>query len=169
MGYKSKIDARKNNRLKKLKNEPTILLLMSCCSKKAQKPMKAKWFYRGALFQALRALAETFDFEYLIISAKEGLVRPEQVIEPYDQQVKTNEDVEKLRKIVIPELIEELNIIRPDCVLVVMGRMYRKVVHPLYDNTWVEIRAPGYGMYVSEITRAYKMTWKNFCNTYLLI
>jgi cytoplasmic iron level regulating protein YaaA (DUF328/UPF0246 family) len=60
--------------------------------------------YQGRLFKAVRNYCEKMGFDYVIISAKYGLLRPDDVIEGYEMVLKTKEDVERIR----PQVEEKL-------------------------------------------------------------
>jgi hypothetical protein len=59
--------------------------IIACCSKKLDQKAKAKDLYISNLFKASRRLAESYpSSEWWVVSAKYGLVHPDQAIEPYD-------------------------------------------------------------------------------------
>ncbi len=60
------------------------LYLISCVNRKLAVPGPAGDMYVSPLFLKARAYVENRDKPWLILSAKYGLVHPEQVIEPYD-------------------------------------------------------------------------------------
>ncbi|MEJ6003828.1 DUF6884 domain-containing protein [Paucibacter soli] len=60
------------------------LVLVACGAQKLGHAAAAQDLYIGDLFKKSRAWAERFGTRWLILSAKHGLVAPEQVIEPYD-------------------------------------------------------------------------------------
>src|SRR4051812_175586 len=59
------------------------IALVACCGAKLPHAAPAAELYSSALFKKAAAYAGTFDSWY-ILSAKYGLVRPQDVIEPYD-------------------------------------------------------------------------------------
>jgi hypothetical protein len=63
-------------------------VLISCSKTKGDYRGPAKDLYRSPLFSKSRKLAEARGFGYSILSAKHGLVAPEEIIEPYDQTLK---------------------------------------------------------------------------------
>ena len=65
------------------------LYLVSCVSKKLVVPAPAKDLYTSPLFLKARAYVESLSQPWHILSAKYGLVHPEQVIDPYDLTLKT--------------------------------------------------------------------------------
>jgi hypothetical protein len=66
-----------------------VIAVIACGARKAATPQPAKDLYVGTLFAKARAAVEALDIPWLILSAKHGLLNPEQVVEPYDQQIAT--------------------------------------------------------------------------------
>jgi len=58
--------------------------LIGCSKEKLDHAAPARELYTGQLFRAARAYAEATCDEWLILSAKHGLVGPDTVLEPYD-------------------------------------------------------------------------------------
>ncbi len=58
--------------------------LVACCSKKLTRTVAARDLYVSTLFKKAAAYARTFDAWY-VLSAKYGLVAPDEVIDPYNQ------------------------------------------------------------------------------------
>lgn len=65
------------------------LILVSCCGKKLSHPAPAKVLYTSDLFKKSRAYAESQGDIWAILSAKLGLVMPDEVIAPYDMTLTT--------------------------------------------------------------------------------
>lgn len=66
---------------------PITIAVVGCGKTKLLKPARAKNIYTGPLFRAARAYAEECD-EWRIVSARYGLLKPDQRIEPYDDRLK---------------------------------------------------------------------------------
>lgn len=64
------------------------LILLGCVKSKQDQPAPAKDLYTSALFQKERTYAEASGKPWFILSAKHGLVGPDEVIEPYDVYLK---------------------------------------------------------------------------------
>lgn len=58
--------------------------LVACCAKKLDEAAPARDLYQSQLFILSRAYVETRCDEWAILSAKHGLVMPDQAIEPYN-------------------------------------------------------------------------------------
>ena len=65
------------------------LCLVSCVARKLSRSAPAKDLYTSDLFRKTRSLVEARGWTWLILSAKHGIVDPEQVIEPYEKTLKT--------------------------------------------------------------------------------
>lgn len=64
------------------------LCLVSCVATKLPRSAPAKELYTSPWFQKARGLVWARDWPWFILSAKYGLVHPEQVIGPYDKTLK---------------------------------------------------------------------------------
>lgn len=65
------------------------VVLVSCAAKKLEQPSKAKDLYtKSRWFSALRSYAEATGKPWKILSAKYGLLYPEDVVEPYNHSLK---------------------------------------------------------------------------------
>lgn len=62
-------------------------LLIGCGARKLDHAAPARDLYTGPLFRAARTYAEASGLPWAILSARYGLVMPEQVIEPYDYRL----------------------------------------------------------------------------------
>jgi hypothetical protein len=61
--------------------------LIACGKAKLDRPAPARELYVGNLFRACRAYVESTCDEWAILSAKHGLVLPDQVLAPYEQRL----------------------------------------------------------------------------------
>lgn len=80
-------EARDEERLAKLRGRVVRVALVGCGKAKMITPQPAKDLYIGPLFKAARAYAEQQCDDWVILSARYGVVLPDQVIEPYDQRL----------------------------------------------------------------------------------
>ena len=62
---------------------------VSCVGAKQTTPAPAQDLYQSDWFTKARAYAEAIATQWFILSAKHGLVRPDEVIEPYEQTLNT--------------------------------------------------------------------------------
>ena len=63
--------------------------LVGCASQKLQRPAPARDLYVSSLFRKASAYAEQECDRWYILSAKHGLVHPDDVLEPYDIKLGT--------------------------------------------------------------------------------
>lgn len=66
---------------------PKVLCLVGCCKAKLRHPAPAQDLYCSALFRLCRRWAEQHTNVWAILSAYHGVVRPEEVIEPYEATI----------------------------------------------------------------------------------
>lgn len=125
-----------------------VIALVACSASKLDVPVPAGDLYTGRLFQAARAWAQHHADQWLILSARYGLVHPNIWIEPYNQSL-TDAPAAYRRKWA-HEVFEQVRIRRetgqlpdPDlreCVFVFLaGAHYR-------DPLAADLRAAGYGV-----------------------
>ncbi len=62
------------------------LVIATCVKEKRKGRHKAKDLYISDLFKKMRSYAETYDYDWRIISAKHGLIDPEAVINSYEDE-----------------------------------------------------------------------------------
>ncbi|WP_096779538.1 DUF6884 domain-containing protein [Zobellella denitrificans] len=67
----------------------TTIVLVSCVSRKREKPSAARDLYTSPWFFKARRYAESSGFPWFVLSAKYGLVSPERIIEPYERTLNT--------------------------------------------------------------------------------
>ena len=63
------------------------VLFLGCVSEKGPAAVAAQDLYVSTLFRLRRAYAETLGSPWFILSAKHGLVGPDEVLEPYDMRL----------------------------------------------------------------------------------
>jgi hypothetical protein len=61
------------------------IYLVSCVAKKQPSPCRAKDLYISSWFHLARQYAESTGSKWFILSARYGLLEPDQMIEPYEQ------------------------------------------------------------------------------------
>jgi len=126
-----------------------ILVITSCSKKKLKHKAKAEDLYQGVLFKTVKDFVKRKNYDWVIISAKYGLVLPQQNIQPYDKQLKTKKDIEEIRDNVISKLKAILPIY--DKVIVICGKRYREVIEPLFDDKFEIMIANNYQGYAQKV------------------
>lgn len=66
---------------------PSAVLVLPCGRRKANGPAAARDLYVSRRFRALRRLAEDIGATYVIASAKHGIVSPDTILAPYDEDL----------------------------------------------------------------------------------
>jgi hypothetical protein len=132
--------------LSEIAKESKTLIITGCTKKKLNNSPSlkapAKEMYQGRLFKKVRAYAEAMNFDYLIISAKYGLLQPSDVIEGYEKMLKTNKDVENIRPSIEKSLLPLLK--NYNQIVVIAGENYRKTLYNLWDDRFFYIKSRGY-------------------------
>lgn len=98
--------------------------------------------YQGRLFKWVRKYCHAMGYDYVIISAKYGLVLPTETIEGYEKSIKSNEDIKNLQMLVdsaLKSLIKDY-----EKIVVIAGENYRRVLQHLWDDRFIAIRSRGY-------------------------
>lgn len=103
------------------KRQMVKTLLISCGKEKRQSPFKAKNLYCGPLFIKQRLLAEEKFDNYFILSAKFGLLHPDEIIEPYDVKLEMS-----IQKEWITMVLEQVKNIKSDKIYLLGGELYTK-------------------------------------------
>jgi hypothetical protein len=77
------------------------IALIGCCQRKLARPAPARELYTSPLFRLSVAWAEARGLPWLVLSARHGVVAPQQVVEPYDlslsQVAKLADDLKRWR------------------------------------------------------------------------
>lgn len=139
-----------------LKKGQKILVITGCTKQKLAYSnslrVPAKKMYQGRLFKTVRDYCEAKGFDYVIISAKYGLLFPDDIIGGYEKVLRTKEDFRNIKSQVeekLRSLLEDYEII-----VVIAGRKYRDVISDLWDDRFIAIKSKGYGDLCSIIKQA---------------
>jgi len=132
-----------------------VLVITSCTAEKlGNSPRvraKAKEMYLGRLFKLTRKLCERMKWDYVIISAKYGLLFPDDEISGYEKVLKSKKDIEEIKPKVLPRLMKILS--EYDVVLVVAGKNYRQVIKSLINKKFIILHSKGYGDMCSKLSK----------------
>jgi hypothetical protein len=69
--------------------------LVGCVKEKSAQPRRARELYLSTLFRGRRAYVEQSCDEWWILSAKHGLVHPDEMLDPYDVTLKNQASVKR--------------------------------------------------------------------------
>lgn len=127
------------------KNSRSIVLVSCVKSKRASKS-KAKDLYVSTLFRAQRAYAEKFADEWYILSAKYGLLKPDSVVDTYEETLKgapvarkrawSHDVFSKLKNVTSPN----------DVITITAGEDYCKYLVPLLADRGHKVVRPVKGL-----------------------
>ena len=133
-----------------------VLVITECTKQKtgynSSTRVPAKVLYKGRLFRSVRAYAEAMGFDYVIISAKYGLLFPDDIIEGYEKVLQTKEDVKNIQPLVEDRLRPILG--SYDRIVVIAGEKYRNVLQNLWDDRFIAVKSKGYGDLCSIVEKA---------------
>lgn len=107
--------------------------LVGCVSQKLRRPAPARELYVSQLFKKASAYAEETCDRWYILSAKHGLVHPDDVREPYDVKLGTNArtspPIHQWAATVREQLTAELAGVENLKLVVLAGEQYRYAVY----------------------------------------
>lgn len=122
------------------------IALVSCVKSKGMTPAPARDLYTSQLFKGMRRYAESKADAWYILSAKYGVVLPDEVIEPYEQTL--NRMTKDERTAWAERVQQSLYGLFPAGVTVVLlaGERYREGIIPFLEARGVVIEAPMAGL-----------------------
>ena len=135
---------------------PRTLVITGCTKKKLNiDPLRivpAKDLYQGTIFKKVREYCSRKGFDYVIISARFGLLLPDDEVWLYEKVLKTKQDIEEIR----PRVENKLEDLLPnyDNVLVIVGKNYREVLKYSVDDRFVFVTSKGIGDLISIVSKA---------------
>lgn len=109
------------------------IVLVSCVKRKLNHPAPARDLYVSTLFRAAREWAEREGDAWFILSAKYGLLSPEQQIEPYEQTLQGAPVAEK--RVWATEVREQMEragiLVEGHTLIWLAGMDYQRELRPL--------------------------------------
>ena len=122
------------------------LFLVSCVKIKLPRPAKAKDLYISDWFRKARACVEREDGAWRILSAKYGLVHPEEVIRPYEKTLITMRAAE--RRAWAGNVLAALApcLADVDAVVFLAGARYREFLEPSLNGRGIRVDVPMRGL-----------------------
>ena len=142
--------------LEVLQKGEKVLIITGCSKEKLSSTnnlkSSAETMYQGRLFKKVREYSKTKGFDYVIISAKYGLLFPDQLIYGYEKVLKKDDDIKSIQPIVEDRLQPLLK--NYDKIVVIAGQNYRKVLENLWDERFSTVKGRGYGDLCSIVTKA---------------
>ena len=122
------------------------LFLVSCVKTKLSRSAKAKDLYVSNWFRKVRACVEREGSAWRILSAKYGLVHPEDVIQPYEKTLSTMRVTE--RRAWADNVLKALEpcLADADTVVFFAGERYREFLEPCLSRAGVGLDVPMRGL-----------------------
>lgn len=116
--------------------------LVACTSRKGDQPATAEFIYRSPLFFAARSYAQRRADQWFILSAKHGLLSPEEVITPYNESLLKQSEAQ--RQAWAADVHRTLNARVPigGRVIFLAGSAYRSYLAPAFEADGRETAAP---------------------------
>ncbi|MFA5061082.1 MAG: DUF6884 domain-containing protein [Candidatus Pacearchaeota archaeon] len=134
------------------------IVLISCVSKKLNKKSKAQDLYISTLFKKNLTYAKSLDSDKIfILSAKYGLLRLDEEIEPYDKnlnKMRSNE-IKEWANSVLNQLKKSADI-ENDEFIVLVGRNYRKFLLPYLKNYKIPMLGLSIGKQIQWLSKRIK-------------
>jgi len=120
--------------------------LVACVKSKQTKSAPAKDLYTSALFKKTKAYAQKNSRSWYILSAKYGLLEPDEIIAPYEKTLKTMPSRERYAwaKRVLAALDTRLQ--PDDRVILLAGETYREHLVPALQAEGHEVLIPLQGL-----------------------
>jgi len=129
---------------------------VSCVSRKASAPAPAKDLYVSDWFLKAHAYVEFTGAPWFILSAKYGLVPPDQVIAPYELTLNKMPVADRRRwaEKVFDQLAKQTQ--KPERILMLAGARYREFLEPGLTAMGVQVDVPMQGLRIGE-----QLSWLN--------
>lgn len=128
----------------------STMYLVSCVSRKRDRPVAAKDLYTSDWFLKARAYVERSGADWFILSAAHGLVDPETVIAPYERTLNTMgvADRRAWASMVLHQLRTKLTGV--DRVVILAGQRYREFLIDSIRARCPSVEVPLEGMRIGE-------------------
>ncbi len=126
------------------------IYLLSCVSQKQPVPTPARDLYTSSWFRKARSYVERMRRPWFVLSAKYGLVHPDEVISPYDLTLNTMPIADRRRwaNRVLTEL--EPNLEGVGCVVFLAGQRYREFLELPLRSRGLNVCVPMEGLRIGE-------------------
>lgn len=118
------------------------MILIQCVSSKTDEPKLAKELYQGQYFDAMKRYAQACNDEWAILSAKHGLVHPEEQLTPYDEFGLSEEQAREIAQTLAWRDIETVRVIA--------GKKYTDALTPELEARGIDVIELCRGMLIGE-------------------
>jgi len=124
------------------------LVLIACCSRKLESAALARELYQGALFRFSMAYCQQHEPRWAILSAKLGLVDPDEVVEPYETRLSGRRAEQALWAERVFDSLQRREL--PKRVIFLAGADYRQELAVRLAAAGVECHAPLAGLGIGQ-------------------
>ena len=134
-------------------NRRVSIHLLSCVGQKRSTDAPARDLYTSPWFHKARAYADRTGLPWFVLSAKYGLVHPDEVIAPYELTLNTMPVVDRRRwaSEVLSQLEPHLNGV--GSVVFLAGQRYREFLEPSLRSRGLSVPIPMEGLRIGEQLR----------------
>jgi hypothetical protein len=124
----------------------STLALVSCVSMKRPEPSLARDLYLSPWFLKARAYVESTNSPWFILSAEYGLLRPDQIVAPYERTLNTMgiHDRREWARRVLDGLVPQLGGVGR--IIVLAGARYREFLLPVLRQACPVVEIPMEGL-----------------------
>ena len=116
--------------------------LVACTSRKGDQPATAEFVYRSPLFSAARSYAERRADHWFILSAKHGLLSPDDVIAPYNESLLNQSAAQRQAWAAGVHRAFSARVPAGGRVIFLAGSAYRSYLAPAFELEGRETAAP---------------------------
>ena len=124
----------------------TRIIFVACVAKKLRGPSRAADLYASAWFIKARQLVEASGDPWFILSAKYGLVKPNQVITPYDETLSNMSKAKRQEWALLVEQQMEQELAPASEAVVLAGMRYREDLMPYLRTRFTNVIVPMMGL-----------------------
>lgn len=128
----------------------TTICLVSCVGRKRAIPVGAKDLYQSDWFSKARSYAESMASQWFILSAKHGLLGPDDVVAPYEQTLNALGISE--RRIWARVVQDQMDKRMPVCerIIVLAGQRYREFLMDYLKRRASSVEVPMEGLQIGK-------------------
>ncbi|MBD2505100.1 DUF6884 domain-containing protein [Anabaena azotica] len=126
------------------------ITLVSCVGQKLNQPSQARFIYQSPWFTKCKNYVESQNYNWFILSAKYGLIKPQQVIEPYEESLNSAPAQERQQwsKQVFASIVEILP--KGGTIRFFAGEKYRQYLIPLLEEAGYKTEVPLQGLGIGQ-------------------
>lgn len=137
------------------------IIIVACVAKKQTEPTRAAEMYTSTWFIKTRRLVDATGEPWFILSAKYGLLKPRQMIAPYDQSLNSMSQAERREWALIVRRQMEKSLPEAPQVVVLAGKRYRENLMPYLLMRFSSVTVPMQGLSIGR-----QLNWLS--NTHVL-